>query len=148
MADKNDGADKTEQPTPKRLKDARKQGDVPKSRELTSTAVLLAWLVIGAAGIGFATERLAGGFELMFLRLGEGWTEASFRGVLAELGSAWIWVLMLLTAVMLVPAVAFGLLVEFLQTGPIVTLDKVKPKLEHLNPAEGLKRMFSLDNLA
>ena len=70
MADKNDGADKTEQPTPKRLKDARKKGEVAKSRELTSTAVLLAWLVIGAVGIGLVTDRTAAGLDQLFLRLG------------------------------------------------------------------------------
>ena len=37
MADSDTG-DKTEKPTPKRLEDARKKGDVVKSREITSTA--------------------------------------------------------------------------------------------------------------
>ena len=38
MADS--GGDKTEKPTPKRLLDARKKGDVPKSRDLVSTVTL------------------------------------------------------------------------------------------------------------
>jgi flagellar biosynthetic protein FlhB/type III secretion protein U len=42
---------------------------------------------------------------------------------------------------------ALGTLVEYLQAGPVLAFEKVAPKLEHLNPAEGIKRMFSLDNL-
>src|SRR5690606_13116367 len=41
---KNDSGDRTEKPTAKRLKDARKEGDVHKSRELTSTVIVLIWL--------------------------------------------------------------------------------------------------------
>lgn len=148
MADKNDGADKTEQPTPKRLKDARKQGDVAKSRELTSTAVLLAWLVIGAVATGHVTEGFAGLFDHLFARVSAGWGARGFIGIAHEVGREWLDWLLLLTGCLLLPAAAIGLLVEFLQAGPVLAFDKLKPRLEHLNPAEGLKRMFSLDNLA
>src|SRR5690349_11423354 len=43
---KNDSGDRTEKPTAKRLKDARKEGDVHKSKELTSTVLVLIWLVM------------------------------------------------------------------------------------------------------
>ena len=147
MAEKNDGGDKTEQPTPKRLLDARKKGDVPKSKELTSTAVLLAWLVIGAVTIGIASDRMAGLLDHLFGRLAEGWSRSGFHQVASETGIEWLQLLLLLTAITLLPAIAFGLLVEFLQTGPVMTMAKMTPKLEHMNPAEGIKRMFSVDNL-
>ena len=54
MSDKNDGGDKTEKPTPKRLQDARKKGDVPKSKEVTSTVVLVVWLGVGALALSCA----------------------------------------------------------------------------------------------
>ena len=44
---KDQGADKTEQPTPKKLRDARKDANVSKSKELTSTVLVLGWLVGG-----------------------------------------------------------------------------------------------------
>ena len=52
-----------------------------------------------------------------------------------------------LTALLLLPVALFASLMEFLQTGPVFTLEKMTPKLDHLNPAEGLKRMFNTDNL-
>jgi type III secretion protein U len=42
---------------------------------------------------------------------------------------------------------AVGLLTEYLQVGPVMAFEKVTPKLDHLNPASGVKRMFSMDNL-
>ena len=41
MAEEQPQQDRTEQPTPKRREDARKKGDVPRSRELTMTGVML-----------------------------------------------------------------------------------------------------------
>ena len=45
MSDKNDGGDKTEKPTPQRLEDARKKGDVPKSQDMSQGVTLLAGVV-------------------------------------------------------------------------------------------------------
>src|SRR5262249_53064834 len=50
-------------------------------------------------------------------------------------------------AMLLAPVAAVGLLTDFLQTGPVLTFEKLKPKLDHMNPVEGVKKMFSMDNL-
>jgi type III secretion protein U len=147
MAEKNDGGDKTEQPTAKRLKDARKKGDVWKSREVTSTAGLLAWLVLGALLLALAVNRLSALFEQSFLLVGQGWVEQGFGATAAGFGWVAAEVLLWLSALLLVPAAALGLLMDYLQAGPVLAFEKLTPKLEHLNPAAGIKRMFSLDNL-
>ena len=142
MSDKNDSGDKTEKPTPQRLKDARKKGDVSKSREVTSTVVLVVWLGLGALAVGFAGTRLAALFESLFAVLGQGWSGTGYVGALRKLGGQ-----SLELALLLVPAAAVGLLTEFLQAGPVLSFEKLKPKMEHLNPVAGVKRMFSMDNL-
>ena len=58
MASKDQGADKTEKPTPKRIRDARKEGNVSKSRELTATVLTLGWLVAAWLLLGFMYSRL------------------------------------------------------------------------------------------
>jgi type III secretion protein U len=125
MADKNDGGDKTEQPTAKRLKDARKKGDVWKSREVTSTAGLLAWLVLGALLLGLAAERLAALFEQTFQLLGEGWAEQGFGVAAATFGWMATEALLWLSALLLVPTAALGLLVDYLQAGPVLAFEKL-----------------------
>lgn len=147
MADKNDGGDKTEKPTPKKLEDARRKGDVAKSREVTSTLVLIVWLGLGVLVLGYATARIAALSELMFTLIGQGWETTGFAGAARSLGWRAAELTLMLVAMLLVPAAAVGLLTDFLQAGPVLAFEKVTPNLEHLNPAEGVKRMFSMDNL-
>ncbi|RZJ02708.1 MAG: EscU/YscU/HrcU family type III secretion system export apparatus switch protein [Rubrivivax sp.] len=145
MAD--DSGDKTEQPTQKRLLDARKKGDIAKGKELTSTATLLVWLVMGALCLRLACERIAALCESLFMRVSAGWREEGFGHVAALLGWQSVELSLLLVALLVIPVAVLGTLVEYLQAGPVLAFEKAAPKLEHLNPAEGLKRMFSMDNL-
>ena len=145
MAD--DSGDKTEQPTQKRLQDARKKGDIAKGKDLTSTATLLVWLVMGALCLRLACDRIAALCDSLLARVAGGWRGDGFAHVAALLGWQSVELALLLVAVLVVPVAVLGTLVEYLQAGPVLAFEKVSPKLEHLNPASGLKRMFSLDNL-
>jgi type III secretion YscU/HrpY family protein len=147
MAGKNDGGDKTEKPTAKKLQDARKKGDVSKSKEVTSTVVLVVWLGMGALALGYAGRRIAELFESLFVTVQRGWLHTGFAGAVRELGAQATDAGLMLVAMLVVPAVAVGLLVEFLQAGPVLSFEKMTPKLDSLNPVEGIKRMFSADNL-
>jgi type III secretion YscU/HrpY family protein len=147
MADKNDGGDKTEQPTPKRLEDARKKGDVSKSKEVSSTVVLIIWLGLGALAITYAGARFAALWDMLFATVGQGWVHTGFAGAARDIGAKAAELALMLVAMLLVPVAAVGLLTDFLQIGPVLAFEKIKPDLEHLNPVEGFKRMFSMDNL-
>jgi flagellar biosynthetic protein FlhB/type III secretion protein U len=146
VSEKNDTGNKTEKPTPKRLDDARKKGDVAKSREVTSTVGLIAWLALAALVVGYAAERIAALYGALFATVGRGWTHDGFAATARALGAQAV-ELVLLAATLLIPVAAVGLLTDLLQGGPVLTLEKLKPKLEHMNPVEGVKRMFSMDNL-
>jgi type III secretion protein U len=139
---KQKSADQTEKPTPKRLKDARKDGDVAKSKELTATAGVLCWLILAWLALDSVRRQLG---EL-------------FRQVLAAVSQVGheplppLWIpaartLMLVCLPLLLAAAGTGLLVEFLQVGGIFAPKRVTPNSSRLNPAEGLQRMFSQDNL-
>ena len=145
--DSGDSGDKTEKPTPKRLQDARKKGEVAKSRDLTSTVGLGLWLGLAALATGFATSRIAALFEQTFATVGAGWADSGFALAARSVGAGAAELAILLVAVLVVPVAAIGVVVEFLQVGPVLSFSKVTPKLESLNPAEGVKKMFSLDNL-
>lgn len=135
-------ADQTEQPTPKKLRDARKEGQVHRSQDLTRTVLILAWLLMFWLLGGYLYEHIAQAGQMLFRDLGR--TEPGVllddlqiaarlfvRGVLPFIGIA-----------------AFvTVAVEFLQVGPLLAFKRVKPNMEHLSPASGLKRMFSQQNL-
>jgi type III secretion protein U len=138
----DDSADKNEQPTDKRLRDAREKGDVAKSRELTSTLTLLAWLGLLVVLVPFIGMRLMSLTQRVFEVLPTDFSySAPVIGWLAL--ECVVWVL----AVLLLPIVAVGLLSDFLQIGPVMSLEKVTPKLENLDPIKRIGQWFSMDQL-
>lgn len=143
MGKGDDGGDKTELPTPKRLRDARNKGDVARSKELGAAIVSLAWLGLLVFAGGHVSSRIADLAELS-LSLA---TADDFGAATTTLGWRAGELLVVATALLLVPVATIGLLTEFLQIGPIMTGDKLKPSLDKMNPVEGIKRMFGKDGL-
>lgn len=142
MADKDQGADKTEQPTSKKLRDARKEGNVAKSKDLTSTVVVLGWLMMGWLMMGFMYGRMKLLFDKCLAAM-----QQPFETAVAEMGSLAFETLLWLSLPFLAMAFSIALLVEFLQVGPVLTFKKIIPNVGQLNPVEGLKKMFTMDNL-
>ncbi len=142
MAEEQDAGDRTEQPTPKKLRDARERGDVSRSREIGSTVGLLVFALVAALLATFAGSRLAALFDQAVGAIGRPFEVAS-----AEMISAASWTVLALVLAVAVPVALLGVIAEFLQVGPVFTGKKLEPKLERLDPVQGLKRMFGLDNL-
>jgi type III secretion protein U len=142
MSQDKDSADKTEKPTPKRLRDAHKKGDVAKSKDLTSTAGTLAWLVIFTATMTFYYEHLAELFDRV-LRSVPQLDLQTLKAVSLDAIRAAIVIGIVPTLV----ASMVGLFVEFLQARGVLTFEKIKPDITRLNPVQGVKRMFGSDNL-
>lgn len=139
---KDQGADKTEQPTQKKLRDARKDANVAKSKELTSTVLVLGWLVGGWMMLGFMWDRMRALFDASLAAVGMPFAEAAPR-----IGLQAFWALVALSVPLLLLAVFLGLIVEFLQAGPVASMKKLTPDMSKMNPVEGIKKMFSMDNL-
>lgn len=141
MADKNDGGDKTEKPTPKKLLDARKKGDVPRSKEVTSVVLLGTWLLLAMLALPHIVDRLS-----VLFTSNIGYLEDPTRHLAQATRSAFE-AFVFITAIAFVPIMCVGALTEYLQLGSIFSVEKLKPKMENLNPVEGFKRMFSIDNI-
>jgi flagellar biosynthetic protein FlhB len=135
------GGEKTEQPTEKRLRDARRKGQVARSQDLTSALLLTAAVaILGLAGtqIGFG---LAEAMRTGLVRA------TTFKGDLQQtVATAEIWSGMHTMAAALAPLLAalfvVALIVSYLQVGPIFSLETIKPDVKKLNPAEGFKQKF------
>ena len=142
MADDQNSGEKTEKATPKRLRDARKRGEIAKSRDTTSTLGLAFLFVLLGFGTSWGVERL-----VLLTNEALSVRDGDFGMLLRLQGRAAAEAFVLLSALALVPIAAFGLLAEFLQSGPVLAFEKVKPKLSNLDPVGGVKRMFGADNL-
>jgi type III secretion protein U len=141
-AKKNDSGDRTEKPTAKRLKDARKEGDVHKSKELTSTVLVLVWLVAVWLLTPAYYRRLEGLFAESFRLM-----QDDRAGVIGGFLVMSVETLMILSVPVMLGAALLGMFVEFLQVGAVFAPKRVKPDAARLNPAEGVKKMFSQENL-
>ena len=132
---------KTEQPTQKRLRDARRKGQVARSHDLSSAVLLVvAVAVLYLAGQHFVGS-LGGSMREQLEFAG------SYKGSLdqqAALGALFSGVKAL--ALMLAPLfgalVVVGLLANYFQVGSVFAFEPVKPNLSKLNPAEGFKQKF------
>ncbi len=143
----DEGADKTEEATPKKLSDARKEGQVAKSQEVTTAVMLLALFVILKVAIGYVGERLMRYFSETYQVI-DVYAVDSFTPALATafLRDGLVEVL-LVCLPMFAVAVVVAFIVNVYQVKWQVTTKPLKPKLSKFDPIKGFQRMFSKDKL-
>jgi flagellar biosynthetic protein FlhB len=132
--------EKTEQPTPKRKEDVRKKGQIVQSKELNSAVVLFAVLMI----LSLTGSRIWTGIVGFFTDVCQYYTvrELTFLTVCELMLSAGILVLRLL-APLAVVCMLSSVVCYYVQSGFTFTMIPVVPKLERLDPSEGIKKIFS-----
>jgi len=136
-----EGGEKTEMPTPKKLRDARQKGQVCTSRDVVSTSLLVVLLfLLGAVGVVMMDD--AG--ELIRY-IGRRISEPDVH--LGEAG--WFAALVVIKHSFIFVAVAFvvAVVANAVQIGVMFTGEPIKPDLKKLNPVEGAKKIFSKKNL-
>ena len=145
MAEESSGQEKTEDPTSRRLQEGRNKGDVAKSMEIPSAAVLLAGLMTIYMMSGFMLKTFK---ELTAHYLGQADTIIIIPDNMASLTQeSFLYAAMLVGPVMLAVLIT-ALLANYAQIGFIFTGEKMKPELNKINPIQGIARKFSLQTLA
>jgi flagellar biosynthesis protein FlhB len=141
MAENENGQDQTEQPTQKRLDEARSSGQVPRSRELTTAAVVLA----ASIGLRFSGAGMATGFAaLMKSGLTLSREQALDENLLLPTLVAAGWQGLVVTAPLLGLMAAAALLSPLAIGGWNLSFTTMVPNFSRLNPVPGLQRMFSM----
>jgi flagellar biosynthesis protein FliR/FlhB len=132
--------DKTEEPSSKKIKDARKSGNVAKSKEVITTVTLLGVLMIIYSMSDFIISELK---ESIVKYLNIGFTNEFSMNIVGSL------LMMMLAGFMkiIIPIgmviILFSAIGNLMQSGFLMTGDPLKPKLSKLNPISGFKNMFS-----
>lgn len=144
MADDTDSDSKTEEPTGKRLGDARNKGQVANSREVGT-----AFLLLGASGLfyfqGAALWSALQG-KLRFFLAGGITDDITAEGISVMMTGILTGLLVDLAPFFIV-FIATALFASMLQHGFMFTLEPLIPKLSKLNPIAGFKRLFSTRSL-
>src|SRR5215472_5789393 len=132
--------EKTEQPTPKRLREARKKGQVAKSQDLTQAVLFVVAVgVLAAGGSAYVSNLRAVMAEIFQPAVLNG--RLPDDEVLSRTGHAWVRGLLpalpLLGSVFIAAAA-----VNFVQVKALFSLETIKPKLEKVDPLKGFQNKF------
>jgi len=145
MADESSGQEKSEAPTSRRIQEARKKGDVAKSMEVPSAAVLLAGLLT----LYYASDYMLGQFFLL-LRYYLGNLHAI--SITPNNMTVLTRETMLQSALLLAPVMGAifvtALAANYAQVGFLFTTEKLAPKFDKIDPIQGFARLFSKQTLA
>ncbi|MEZ5831429.1 MAG: flagellar biosynthesis protein FlhB [Dongiaceae bacterium] len=145
MAEEQDDSQKTEDPTNRRLDEARDRGQVANSREVNNL-LMLGVFSLSILLFGGAAARALLTATMPFIESPD-LVPADF-GHLIELAWKLLGVLLLAGAAPLVLAVIAAIGAGYLQFGLIFSAEGITPKLDKISPLAGLKRMFSMRSVA
>lgn len=145
------GDDKTEEPTSKKLDDARKKGQVGKSQELAHAIELIAAFLSIRIFVGFLGQHFTDLFTWAYTYMIPQIVESDRSGLSVLSAGNLLLYGILQMFILLAPFLAIGFLVAILGNGLQfkfqVSTEPLKPKLDKFNPINGFKRMFSLQSL-
>ncbi len=132
--------EKTEEPTDKRLRDARERGEVTKSTDLTGAIVLACVIGTIILSQSFLENSFRAIMNALFLFVPTAHTFSDLSTASNYIGAIGLQVIFLFAAC----SCAAGILALLPQVGFGFTLTPIIPKMDALNPASGLQRMFSM----
>ena len=150
FAKDGEGGEKTEEPTAKKLSDARNDGKVAKSRELDNAVGLLILFVLLQITMSFLGDSMIGMFDNFYGRIPE-FFEENKSGLTGRASAQLTQRAMMELLKMVAPFFGVGFLamvtINVLQVKWKVTAKPLKPDFKKFNPMNGIKRMFSKESL-
>lgn len=144
------GGEKTEPATSKKLGDARKEGQVAKSKELGNGFSLLVLFVVLKVWIGRMGENFLSLFSMFYGSIPEMVTfytgEVPVKSIETALGEMLVKILLIVMPFFLI-GVAVAFIVDLVQVKWAPTSKPLHPKMSKMNPINGIKRLFSIQSL-
>lgn len=142
--DQEDDAQKTEDPTPKKLEDARKRGQIPLSRELNNWLMLLAGTLVITAFAKPVMTHLMGVMRVFIARAHD--IPSAPGGIAVALHEAFMGTLTAI-ALPLLFLFVIAFIGPFIQIGPLFSTQAIEINWAKISPIAGMKRLFSLRSI-
>jgi len=131
--------EKTEQPTPKKLRDSRKKGQVARSQEVVTTVSLMSAIAYIWFSWDATFTRLVGLMDQVASLHGQDFKISAYRAITFAFNESVLILLPLLGVV-----IVFGIAGNYFQFGNIFAFENLKMKLDKISPAQGFKKIFSM----
>ena len=135
-------SEKTEQPTPKRLRDAREKGQIAKSKEVATCASIVGLFIYLWFFFGNYLERCK-----YLVGSTSPYLSAPFERALVTCLKIGFQEFALITLPFVLTAMVLVVLAYLVHIGFLVSLEPIKPDIGKINPVQGIKRIFSMSNL-
>jgi len=145
MSQETEKESKTELPTDKKIQDALEKGNTPFSREITNASSMLAMIIVGYFYLPFMVADLAGVLKSIFANV-DSWPLDSPTDA-ANLSTLLGMKILTSLAPVILPLMLFGLVAALSQNTPRLVGNRIRPKLEKVSLAKGLKRLFGPEGL-
>lgn len=139
-----DDSQKTEDPTPKKIEDSRKKGQIALSREVNNWIILLAGTIVVAAMLPSAFADLTQVMKIYLERAAD--LPGAPGGMRLILGDAIAEVFKAMALPLIFLMVA-AFISPFVQVGPLFAPEVIQMKLEKISPMAGFKRLFSMRSI-
>ncbi len=137
-------AEKSEKATPKKLRDARKKGQVAKSQDFPAAFTFVTSIAVAIGSAGFIFAQLLSYFGYVFKGI-SGHIDLKEQGG-SYVAQALIVILNCSIPVMGITALV-GVLVSFLIVGPVFSMEAMKFDVKRLNPVTNLKNIFKVKTI-
>lgn len=142
MSDGGTG-EKTEEPTPQKLKQARDKGQVSKSQDAIQALLFVGVFAVLALTLGDLSKQMMD-FLTGSIEAGTRRQDLPAVGDIIEQG---LWITLVASLPVLGAAFIFGVAGNYMQVGFLFTTHPLKPDIKKLNPISGFKQMFSKKKL-
>jgi len=144
MAENDKDQERTEKATPKRREESREKGQVAKSREVSSAAILAACMIYFYFNASGMMDQLQEMIRWIFMESAQqDFTVRAMHRLIVGLAlKTAIWMIPLFLTVL-----AIGLLSNVIQVGILFSAEPILPKLSKIDPIQGFQRLFSLKSL-
>lgn len=140
------GGEKTEPATAKKLNDARKKGQVAKSRELNSAVTLIGLFVVFKICLSYIGNQFLGSFSMVYNKIPDYIvynkdyvSSVSLSGMISNV----LIKILLISAPFFAAGVILAIIIEVVQVKWRISGEPLKPKFNKLNPISGFKKIFS-----
>ncbi len=140
----SEGGDKTEEPSEKKIQDARKQGNVWKSKDLTGVVAFAVAMGVVKATWGSFEDTIRELFAFSIDHIAHPEDLALATRQLMQMA---VTDLLILCVPIAFGAALAGSIIDFLLVGPLFTMDVLSPKFEKLNPIDGFKNLVGKKQL-
>lgn len=147
FAKEGSGGEKTEEPTTKKLSDARKKGQVAKSVDLAAAVSLLVFFALLKVYIGTLGNSLLATFQDTYRHLSDVTNDEFTLSRACSFVGEIIYQIMIIAAPFFIVIFVSIVASMLLQVKWKVSFDPMKPDLKRFDPISGLKRLFSKDKV-